>query len=299
MDLPRTVHLPSGRGRRAAVHIARCPLAECPTTATRLKSRWCSRAIWRVRGPRRGPTSRYVPGHPLPTFPEPAVFDVPGRDPGGLSGHLPSRQSSRGCCIGCLETAAMNEDNNEMESGSGRNAQLAILARAFSVQNAVKWSRWKSRQLLWSHEAFGGHRRARLAAWSSRRDRQEYGHSCDRQEPAIRHCHDERHGSRSSRQRPAWGEKLKVRIRVANQASLAVGRSWNRMQCGCSESKVSGRLLGDRCRIRIGISTVMGQGLECREEHFVGKQLRGQNSLQHKSFHQGMNHTDQLLWRHG
>ena len=43
----------------------------------------------------------------------------------------------------------------------------------------------------------------------------------------------------------------------------------------------------------------MGQRREGREEHFVRKQLRGQNSLQHKSFDQGMNHPDQLLRRHG
>jgi len=43
----------------------------------------------------------------------------------------------------------------------------------------------------------------------------------------------------------------------------------------------------------------MGQSLERREEHFVRKQLRGQNPLQHESFDQGVNHTDQVLWRHG
>ena len=43
----------------------------------------------------------------------------------------------------------------------------------------------------------------------------------------------------------------------------------------------------------------MGQGLECREEHFVGKQLRSQNALQHQAFDQGVNHTDQVLRRHG
>ena len=61
----------------------------------------------------------------------------------------------------------------------------------------------------------------------------------------------------------------------------------------------STRLFGDRCRIEIGFSAVMGQGLECREEHFVRKQLRGQNSLQDKSLDQGVNHTDQMLRRHG
>ena len=43
----------------------------------------------------------------------------------------------------------------------------------------------------------------------------------------------------------------------------------------------------------------MGQGPEGREKHFVRKKLRGQNPLQHKSLDQGVNHTDQLLRRHG
>ena len=61
----------------------------------------------------------------------------------------------------------------------------------------------------------------------------------------------------------------------------------------------STRLFADRCRIEIGFPTVMGQGLECREKHFVWAKLRGQNPLQHKSLDQGVNHTDQMLRRHG
>ena len=61
----------------------------------------------------------------------------------------------------------------------------------------------------------------------------------------------------------------------------------------------STRLFGDRCRIEIGFSTVMGQGPEGREKHFVWAKLRGQNPLQHKSLDQGVNHTDQMRWRHG
>jgi hypothetical protein len=61
----------------------------------------------------------------------------------------------------------------------------------------------------------------------------------------------------------------------------------------------STRLFDDWCRVEIGLPAVMGQGLECREEHFVGKELRRQDALQHKAFDQGVNHTDQLHRRHG
>ena len=53
----------------------------------------------------------------------------------------------------------------------------------------------------------------------------------------------------------------------------------------------STRLFDDWCRVEIGLPAVVGQGLECREEHFVGKELRRQDALQHKAFDQGVNHT--------
>jgi hypothetical protein len=94
------------------------------------------------------------PGPAAAWLADPAILDVPGRNPGRLErvGHRGQVAQRR---IGSLEATTMNQDSHGVRSRARRQAQLPVLARVTSVREAVV------RLLAWQLLEFAGRHQLR------------------------------------------------------------------------------------------------------------------------------------------